>query len=125
MLLTMQGLKSRQTISLLGSLLFLANCDTSSSIRCYTVQMEGQGENFDICRYLLGVTYKKNSNWINAQCENCSCDQNGMKCCTTVAIPTQYDEENCHSIFHQENCTYTVVYNEDPGKPCAVSDWIL
>ncbi|XP_023563028.1 beta-microseminoprotein-like [Octodon degus] len=120
----MEGLKLVQALSLLGCFLFLASCDTSSSARCYTLQMETQDSNFDVCNYLLGITYK-NSNWTYNGCENCSCDQNGVKCCTTLAIPTQYDEENCHPIFHQENCTYTVVDNEDPEKPCAVGNWIL
>ncbi|EHB08867.1 Beta-microseminoprotein [Heterocephalus glaber] len=80
---------------------------------------------FDVCIDIHGVEHLKNSKWTSDYCLDCSCKENGLKCCSRVAVPVDYDKIRCHSIFHKDNCTYTVEYRKDPGKPCPVSHWKL
>uniref|UniRef100_A0A8C0E9I4 Beta-microseminoprotein n=1 Tax=Balaenoptera musculus TaxID=9771 RepID=A0A8C0E9I4_BALMU len=74
---------------------------------------------------LNGVIHPLNSKWKTENCEECTCDQGGIYCCNTAAVPVDYDTNKCQIIFNKETCTYTVVEQEDPGKTCAVSGWVL
>ncbi|XP_012924934.1 beta-microseminoprotein, partial [Heterocephalus glaber] len=66
-----------------------------------------------------------NSSWKNAHCEECTCGETEMSCCSIASKPSMYDKKKCQVIFHKKNCTYTVVEHNNPGKACVVQKWIL
>ncbi|NXJ66213.1 MSMB protein, partial [Rostratula benghalensis] len=62
--------------------------------------------------------------WKTDDCHSCSCDKNGIQCCSTFVSPSGYDEEKCESIFNKETCTYKVVEKDDHSKECPVHGWV-
>ncbi|XP_005411870.1 PREDICTED: beta-microseminoprotein-like isoform X2 [Chinchilla lanigera] len=113
-------------MTLLGALLVLATFVTTCSAHCYTIPlMGGLGEFPTECKDLDGTSHSMNSNWITSNCESCSCNGDGALCCSIVDIPVDFDKIKCDSYFHKDNCSYTVMERENPGKPCEVHAWIL
>ncbi|NXG61372.1 MSMB protein, partial [Hemiprocne comata] len=76
------------------------------------------------CRDSDGELHKFGSNWRDADCNDCSCDKNGMNCCSSYETPVSYDTEKCESIFNKETCTYKVVEKDDHSKECPVHAWV-
>ncbi|XP_021108149.1 beta-microseminoprotein-like [Heterocephalus glaber] len=109
-----------------GSLMVLATFMTSCSAFCYFIPMKvSDVSSPHVCKYLDGITYPMNSNWNTKYCENCTCNERGIKCCKIAAIPLDCDKIECHAIFYHQNCTYTVVEHQDHRKNCAVGTWML
>ncbi|XP_012368647.1 beta-microseminoprotein [Octodon degus] len=101
---------------------FVASCNTfHCSTFLYTCENGPPTE----CKDSDGVSHPINSTWMTKNCENCTCNEVWMKCCSIITIPVNYNTTKCHAVFHQDNCTYSVVEREDPEKSCDVGDWIL
>uniref|UniRef100_G1U5Y1 Beta-microseminoprotein n=1 Tax=Oryctolagus cuniculus TaxID=9986 RepID=G1U5Y1_RABIT len=112
--------------TLLGSLVvftsLLVLCNTQCYVKLYDKNPEDPP---DECRDLDGVTHKLNVEWKTENCYTCSCDETGIHCCNTAAIPGGFDTTKCKTIFHKNTCSYSVVELENPDKECPVSSWIL
>ncbi|NWQ98106.1 MSMB protein, partial [Burhinus bistriatus] len=76
------------------------------------------------CHDLNGELHEFDSSWRDADCNDCSCSRDGIRCCTSFATPASYDEEKCISIFNKETCTYKVVEKDDHSKECPVHAWV-
>ncbi|KAM4852546.1 beta-microseminoprotein [Thomomys bottae] len=120
------GCDSSDTKLLLGGFVALATFITSCNARCYFIPgTEPRNDFLDECEDTDGVKYSIHTNWQTESCFECSCNEEGIQCCSKVAVPLGYDKINCQSIFYKENCTYSVVERDDPEKTCDVKSWIL
>ncbi|KAM9051284.1 beta-microseminoprotein [Megaptera novaeangliae] len=110
--------------ALLGSLVVLATFATLCNAQCYIVSNQNSTPNK--CKDLNGVIHPLNSKWKTENCEECYVSlKPGTVTDSDAAVPVDYDTNKCQIIFNKETCTYTVVEQEDPGKTCAVSGWVL
>ncbi|XP_005412606.1 PREDICTED: beta-microseminoprotein-like [Chinchilla lanigera] len=112
-------LSTMQTKALLGSLLVLATFVTVCKAHCYLQPLvQGEGDSLPVCRDLDGTTHPINSTWMSWNCTKCVCYQNKLECCSILHIPLQYDKSKCHTVFHTNDCSVTVVQTWDQPKPC-------
>ncbi|XP_036758518.2 beta-microseminoprotein isoform X2 [Manis pentadactyla] len=107
--------------ALLRSLVVLTTFVTLCNAQCYVVPRENTLE----CQDPNGVTHPLNSRWKTENCQECECGQDGITCCSTLAVPKGYDTVKCQKIFIKETCTHKVVERKNPGKECFVSGWVL
>ncbi|XP_051474990.1 beta-microseminoprotein-like [Apus apus] len=108
--------------TILVCLLVLAVSVPLSNAACFLQPLE-PGET-DGCRDADGELHKFGSSWRDADCNDCTCDEIGMNCCSSYVTPVDYDTEKCESIFNQEACTYKVVEKDDHSKECPVHSWV-
>ncbi|XP_012891663.1 PREDICTED: beta-microseminoprotein [Dipodomys ordii] len=112
--------------ALLGSFVVLATFMTSCNAQCYFIPGTEPGMNLnDECQDIDGAKYPVHKTWQTENCFECTCNEEGIQCCNKVPVPSGYDRLNCKTIFYKENCTYSVVERDDPGKTCDVSNWVL
>uniref|UniRef100_A0A2K6F4U2 Beta-microseminoprotein n=1 Tax=Propithecus coquereli TaxID=379532 RepID=A0A2K6F4U2_PROCO len=112
--------------ALLGSLLVFATFVTLCNAQCRVIPSEGAvGASPSECRDSDGATHPLKAEWNTGDCEKCSCEENGIHCCSIVLKPAKYDESKCEKIFHQETCSFTVVEKENPAKTCVVNGWTM
>ncbi|XP_010983603.1 beta-microseminoprotein isoform X1 [Camelus dromedarius] len=109
--------------AILVSLVVLATLVTLCNTQCFIIPNQNSGSNE--CKDLDGITHPLDSQWKTENCEECSCSQNGINCCSLIAVPVDYDTEKCKKVFNKETCSYTVVERDNPENPCAVSQWVL
>ncbi|XP_010010316.1 PREDICTED: beta-microseminoprotein-like [Nestor notabilis] len=76
------------------------------------------------CRDLNGELHELDSQWRTDSCYDCSCSEGAIDCCSSFSTPSDYDKENCVSIFNKETCTYKVVEKDDHSKECPVHAWV-
>ncbi|XP_043332257.1 beta-microseminoprotein [Cervus elaphus] len=125
--------------ALLGSFVVLATFVTLCNAQCYFIPNESSTSNGDLldpetepkssslagCKDLNGVTHQLKSDWNTDNCESCHCDEAGIHCCNTAAIPTDYDRDKCQAVLNKKTCTYTVLEKKNPLKTCTVKAWVL
>ncbi|XP_078421561.1 beta-microseminoprotein-like [Cetorhinus maximus] len=66
-----------------------------------------------------GTWHEPGESWINADCLECSCSVESMRCCTTYGTPTVYPDD-CIAVFDRENCQYRIHKKNDPSVECRV-----
>nr|XP_048277304.1 beta-microseminoprotein [Myodes glareolus] len=111
--------------ALLGSLLFLATLVTACKAVCFIESRKGLPDQLPgDCADPDGTKHPLNSYWVK-NCHKCFCGPDKINCCSLTSVPKGYDKEKCKEVFHQENCTYSVVEKTNPGKSCPVPVWIL
>ncbi|KFQ91291.1 Beta-microseminoprotein, partial [Nipponia nippon] len=71
-----------------------------------------------------GELHEFGSSWRSADCNDCSCSRDAIRCCSSFVTPVDYDKEKCVSIFNKETCTYEVVEKDDHSKECPVRGWV-
>ncbi|NWT87994.1 MSPJ protein, partial [Lanius ludovicianus] len=76
------------------------------------------------CLDMEGKVHEFHSSWRTDDCNDCSCDRAGIRCCTSYVTPVDYDKEKCESIFNQDTCSYKVVEKDDHSKECPVHSWV-
>nr|XP_012600061.1 beta-microseminoprotein [Microcebus murinus] len=112
--------------ALLGSLLAFATFVTLCNAECRVIPREGTvGASSSECKGSDGTIHRFQAVWNNRNCERCFCEEDGIHCCSVVSKPMNYDEKKCKKIFHQNNCSFTVVEKENPEKTCFVKAWIM
>ncbi|KAK2501189.1 hypothetical protein MC885_005221, partial [Smutsia gigantea] len=112
--------------ALLRSLVALTTFVALCNAQCYVIPRESTpGDSSNECRDPNGVAHPLNSKWKTENCEECHCGQNGISCCSTLAVPMGYDTVKCQRIFIKETCTQKVVERKNPRKECFVSGWVL
>ncbi|XP_006898923.1 PREDICTED: beta-microseminoprotein-like [Elephantulus edwardii] len=110
---------------LLGYLVVLATFVTSCNAYCYTIPFETvSGKSAVECKDDNGVIHPIYTVWKTDSCERCSCWEDGISCCSIVSSPMGYYPDNCKLIFHWENCSYTVLENDNRRENCDDDRWI-
>uniref|UniRef100_A0A8C6DZ24 Beta-microseminoprotein n=1 Tax=Moschus moschiferus TaxID=68415 RepID=A0A8C6DZ24_MOSMO len=115
--------KQGEQNALLGSFVVLATFVTLCNAQCYFIPNESSTSNG--CKDLNGVTHQLKSDWETDNCESCHCDDGGIECCNTAAIPMDYDRDKCQAVLNKKTCTYTVLEKKNPLKTCTVKAWVL
>ncbi|XP_004467440.4 beta-microseminoprotein [Dasypus novemcinctus] len=105
--------------SLLGILVVFATFVTLCDAACFVIPNEyTPGDPSHECKDPNGVRHQLNSEWNTEECQQCSCTEFGISCCSTAALPVGFDTDKCETIFHKETCSYTVVEKKNPEKTC-------
>uniref|UniRef100_A0A8D2GXZ0 Beta-microseminoprotein n=1 Tax=Urocitellus parryii TaxID=9999 RepID=A0A8D2GXZ0_UROPR len=108
-----------------ASLMVLATFTTACNAQCYAIALDNnQGNVHTQCKDINGVIHPLNSKWRNSYCEECYCGEREISCCNLILEPAGFDA-TCEKIFHESNCSYTVVEKNNPGKPCSVGTWVV
>ncbi|KAM9550041.1 beta-microseminoprotein A1-like [Guaruba guarouba] len=112
--------------TILGCLLVLTVSIPLSNAYCVRQPSKPEISNGKIvgCRDLNGELHELDSQWRTDSCHDCSCSEGTIDCCSSFSTPSDYDEENCVSIFSEETCTYKVVEKDDHSKECPVHEWV-
>ncbi|XP_036121617.1 beta-microseminoprotein [Molossus molossus] len=112
--------------ALLGSLVVLATFVTLCNAQCMFIpRTYVPGDLSNECTDANGVKHALKSTWKTEDCKECSCGPDGVHCCSTVAVPKDYDISKCKKIFDKDNCKFIVVEQENPDRHCVVSKWVL
>ncbi|XP_006902116.1 PREDICTED: beta-microseminoprotein-like [Elephantulus edwardii] len=110
----------------LGTLVVLATFVVSCNAYCYIIPIEKvSGKSTTECKDDNGIMHPMNTAWETEKCERCSCWRDGIQCCSIISTPVGYNSDKCKKIFHQENCSYTVVEKDNPHVNCDVDSWIM
>ncbi|XP_019062815.1 uncharacterized protein LOC104861247 [Fukomys damarensis] len=71
----------------LGSLLVLATCITAFSNECtFKFEEERLNNSHYVCRDDNGKIRIRNTKWMTDNCERCTCEPGGIKCCKTYCV---------------------------------------
>ncbi|NXA34584.1 MSMB protein, partial [Eudromia elegans] len=76
------------------------------------------------CTDSKGNLHEFGSRWRTKNCLDCSCNKDGMSCCSSYVTPHGFDEEKCEPIFQKLTCSYKVVEKADHTKECPVPVWV-
>uniref|UniRef100_A0A8C2U8C1 Beta-microseminoprotein-like n=1 Tax=Coturnix japonica TaxID=93934 RepID=A0A8C2U8C1_COTJA len=112
----------------LACLLVLSVSVTLSNASCYFQPIKPVKRGDEIIGKIYdmkGVPHEFNTHWKTEDCLDCSCYKSGISCCTSYAIPVNFDEEKCVRIFDNTACAYKVVEKADHSKKCEVYASVL
>ncbi|XP_009464933.1 PREDICTED: beta-microseminoprotein-like [Nipponia nippon] len=113
--------------TILACLLVLAISVTLSNAACFLQPLKpgmSDGKIIKGCLDSNGELHEFGSSWRSADCNDCSCSRDAIRCCSSFVTPVDYDKEKCVSIFNKETCTYEVVEKDDHSKECPVRGWV-
>ncbi|XP_019411279.1 PREDICTED: beta-microseminoprotein-like [Crocodylus porosus] len=71
-----------------------------------------------------GELYEFGTAWRSEDCHSCNCSHRGIRCCSTVHSPVNYDRNMCRMVFNKDTCSVKVVEKTDPSKECEVHGWV-